>query len=332
MERNERETSLEDMQKLITKVTKERQITNLVFIGCGASYSELYAAYYYVKQNAIDFKTELIQANEFNYAAPAYFGEHTVAVVASLGGTTKESIAAVANAKKKGAYVLALTYQPDSALTKEADYVLQHKFFESYATKASKQKVLLTFAVELLHKVEKTANYDQMIQGLSVIDSIANKAADGADEDAEAFAQAYKNEDHIFTLASGANQGVAYSTGNFIFMEMQWIKGTVLDTAELFHGPFELALKDVPYLVFMSDGRTRHLDSRALEFLQRFDTKYTVIDAKDYWLDSQIDSSVVEYFDPMVLTAVMRKFAEHLGDARNHPLSKRRYMWKLENY
>ncbi|WP_288531453.1 SIS domain-containing protein [uncultured Secundilactobacillus sp.] len=328
----EKETSLKEIKQLVSEITGKRDVSNLVFIGCGASYSELFAAYYYVKQNALGFKTDLIQANEFNYAAPAYVGEHSVAVVASLGGTTKESIEAVSNAKKSGAYVLALTYKPDSALSTKADFTLQHKFFESYATKASKQKVLLTFAVELLHSIEKTENYDQMVHGLSVIDEIANKAADGADEDAEKFAMAYRNEDHIFTLASGANEGVAYSTGNFIFMEMQWIKGTVLDSAELFHGPFELAVKDAPYLLFMSDGKTRHLDSRALEFLQRFDTKYTVIDAKDYWLDSQIDGAVVDYFDPMVLTAVMRKFAERLGDARNHPLSKRRYMWKLENY
>lgn len=328
----EQETSLDEIKNVVKSITEKRDVRNLVFIGCGASYSELFAAYYYVKQNALTFKTDLIQANEFNYAAPSYFGEHSVAVVASLGGTTKESIEAVSTAKKQGAFVLALTYKPDSALTKNADFILQHKFFESYATKASKQKVLLTFAVELLHQIENTKNYSEMIQGLSVIDEIANQAADGADDDAEKFAQSYKDASHIFTLASGANQGVAYSTGNFIFMEMQWIKGTVLDSAELFHGPFELAVKDAPFLLFMSDGRTRHLDSRALEFLQRFDTKYTVIDAKDYWLDSQIDGSVVDYFDPMVLTAVMRKFAEHLGNARNHPRSKRRYMWKLENY
>lgn len=328
----EKETSLDEIKTMISEITAQRTVKNLVFIGCGASYSELFAAYYYVQQNAIDFKTDLIQANEFNYAKPAYFGENSVAVVASLGGTTTESIEAVSNAKKWGASVLALTFKPDSALTKEADYVLQHKFFESYATKASKQKTLLTFAVELLHTVEQTENYDKMIQGLSVVDEIANDAADSADADAEKFAEKYKDTDRIYTLASGPNQGVAYSTGNFIFMEMQWINGIVMDSAEFFHGPFELATKDAPYLLFMGDGRTRHLDARALEFLQRFETNYTVIDAKDYWLDSKIDGSVVDYFDPMVLTAVMRKFAERLGDARNHPLSKRRYMWKLENY
>ncbi|WP_137598054.1 SIS domain-containing protein [Paucilactobacillus kaifaensis] len=328
----EKETTQSELKKIANQIAKNNSVKSLVFIGCGASLSELYAAYYYVNQNAINLKTELIQANEFNFAKPSYFGENSVAVVASLGGTTKESIEAVANAKKWGATVLALTFKPESDLTKQADYTLQHKFFENYATKASKQKVLLGFSVEILHFVEKTKNYELMLQGLSVVDDFANDAASNADNDAEEFAEKYKDEKSIFTLSSGPNRGVSYSTGNFIFMEMQWITGTVLDSAELFHGPFELAVKDAPYVLFMADGKTRHLDARALEFLQRFETKYTVIDAKDYWLDSKIDREVVDYFNPMVLTAVMRKFAERLGEKRNHPLSKRRYMWKLENY
>ena len=328
----EKETTRQEVQELVKKIVDTKDVKSLVFMGCGASYSELFGAYYYALQNSKELGSYLLEANEFNYDVPNYFGENTVAVIASLSGTTKETLKAVHNAKEKGATVLALTFAPDSPLTKESDYVLQHKFFESYATKSSKQKVALTFAVELLHALGESNNYNEMVQGLSVVDEVANDAAASVDNDAQKFAERHKDEDKVFTLSSGSNRGVGYSTANFIFMEMQWITGVNLDSAELFHGPFELAVEEAPFLLFMSDGRTRHLDSRALEFLQRFGTKYTVIDAKDYWLDSKMDASVVDYFDPLVLTSVMRKFAEYLGKARKHPLSKRRYMWKLENY
>ena len=99
---------------------------------------------------------------------------------------------------------------------------------------------------------------------------------------------------------------------------------------EFFHGPFEIVEKDVPFLLLMNEGKTRPMDSRALDFLQRFGAKTTVIDAKDFSLGSKISSEVVDYFNPMLISAILRVYAENLAIARNHPLSQRRYMWKLQ--
>ena len=43
-----------------------------------------------------------------------------------------------------------------------------------------------------------------------------------------------------------------------------------------------------------------------------------------------VDSSVITYFNPMMHTAVFRVYAEELSYVRQHPLTLRRYMWKLE--
>ena len=72
------------------------------------------------------------------------------------------------------------------------------------------------------------------------------------------------------------------------------------------------------------------MDARALTFLQRFDAKVTTVDAKDFGLSSAIKSTVVEYFNPILLSGVLRMYAEQLSIERNHPLTMRRYMWKLE--
>ena len=103
-----------------------------------------------------------------------------------------------------------------------------------------------------------------------------------------------------------------------------------MSSGEYFHGPFEITDKDVPFVLFMNDGKTRKADARALTFLNRFDAKVAVVDAKDYGLSSEIAGSVVTYFNPMLHTAVFRTYAEALSEERNHPLTVRRYMWKLE--
>ena len=44
----------------------------------------------------------------------------------------------------------------------------------------------------------------------------------------------------------------------------------------------------------------------------------------------EISGDVATYFNPLLHTAVFRVYAEELSYARQHPLSVRRYMWKLE--
>ena len=139
-----------------------------------------------------------------------------------------------------------------------------------------------------------------------------------------------KNESIIYVMSSGATERVAYSTSICLLLEMQWVNSGFCNDGEFFHGPFEIVDKDVPYLLLMNDGRTRAMDSRALDFLNRFDAKTTVIDAKDFGLSNYVPASVAEYFSPMLITGVVRVYFEQLAIARNHPLSQRRYMWKLE--
>ena len=89
--------------------------------------------------------------------------------------------------------------------------------------------------------------------------------------------------------------------------------------------------KNESIIYVMSSGATERVAySRALDFLNRFDAKTTVIDAKDFGLSNYVPASVAEYFSPMLITGVVRVYFEQLAIARNHPLSQRRYMWKLE--
>ena len=113
-------------------------------------------------------------------------------------------------------------------------------------------------------------------------------------------------------------------------MEMQWIPASTFNDGDFFHGPFEMVDKGVPYLLFMNDGRTRQMDARAMTFIQRFDGLLTVIDAKDYGLASIADPEVIDYFNPVIVSSVARVYAEKIAEKRNHPLTKRRYMWKLQ--
>ena len=316
----------------VVRQIKEKQpdIKSVFFVGCGASKADLYPAKYFLEGNAKQLRTSLYTANEFNYATPVSVDETSIVITCSLGGTTPETVTATAKAKELGAHVIAVTHVEDSALTNDADYVVYHGWEANYAAKMEKMTMVLRLAAEILYQFEGYEHYNKMEDGFEKIYDLIESSVATVLPQAKAFADAYKDESVIYAMSSGATHEVAYAFSICLLMEMQWINSGTFHDGEFFHGPFEIVDKGVPFLLLMNDGRTRAMDSRALEFLNRFEAKTTVVDAKDFGLGSVIAKEVVDYFNPMLISGVIRVYAEQLAIARNHPLTKRRYMWKLE--
>lgn len=168
-----------------------------------------------------------------------------------------------------------------------------------------------------------------MITGLTNVFELCENAAQSAKGLAKQFAQDFKDDKMIYFMASGASEKMAYSHAAFLFTEMQWIDAAAYNTGEYFHGPFEVSTEGKPYVFFMSDGATRPMDARALTFLKRMGAKVALIDSKDYGLADAVPASVVTYFNPLLHLAVMREYGNQIAEARQHPLTMRRYMWKL---
>ncbi len=321
---------LGNVKSIVADIVAKHNIENVAFVGCGASKAELYPGKYFLENCSKKLRVAHYTANEFNYDTPDWLGDTSVIITASLGGATPETVEANAVAKATGATVISVTHAACSPLTKDADYSIVHGFEANYAAKLEKMGYVLALAVELVQQTEGCEKYDQMISGLTNIFDAAESAAQSARKSARAFAEAYKDAPVVYVTSSGASAEVAYSTSICLMMEMQWVNSGSFHSGEFFHGPFEIVDKNVPFILLMNDGKTRPVDSRALTFLQRFDALYTVIDARDYGLGNAVDSSVITYFNPLMHTAVFRVYAEELARVREHPLTLRRYMWKLE--
>lgn len=315
---------------IVADIVAKHNVENVAFVGCGASKAELYPAKYFLANCSKKLRVAHYTANEFNYDTPDWLGDTTVVITASLGGSTPETVKANSVAKAAGATVVSVTHAAGSALTKEADYTIVHGFEANYAAKLEKMGYVLALAVEILQQVEGFDKYDKMIEGLTNVFEAAENAANSARKSAKEFAEKYKDAPVVYVMSSGASMEVAYSTSICLMMEMQWVNSGSFHSGEFFHGPFEIVDKDVPFILLMNDGKTRPVDARALTFLHRFDALTTVVDAKDYGLGNAVDSSVITYFNPLMHTAVFRVYAEELSYVRQHPLTLRRYMWKLE--
>ncbi len=322
---------MKELKKIITSIKeKQKNIKSVYLVGCGASKADLYPAKYFLDGKAKNIRACLYTSNEFNYATPTSIDDTCIVITCSLSGETPETAKATTVAKEHGAHTIAVTHGPNSAITKDADYTVEFNWGSEPATKLDKMTKVLMLAVEVLDQYEGYNDYESMVQGIEKLPNLINSAANSVRKDAKIFAERYKDVPVIYVMSSGATHEVAYSFSICLMMEMQWINSGSFHDGEFFHGPFEIVDKDVPFLLLMNDGRTRPMDSRALDFLQRFDAQTTVVDAKDHGLATIASKEIIDYLNPMLITGIIRVYAEELSYIRSHPLTKRRYMWKLE--
>lgn len=321
-----------EIKEIVADIVKAKAetggIKQVYYVACGGSYGAFYPVKTFLETEAKQIKVGLYNSNEFVHNVPAAFGENAVLVVASHKGNTPETVKAAEVGKKAGVPVIGLTYMPESPIVEFCDYIVSYSFGDDKDIAQEKTIQALLTGVELLHQTEGYANYDKFLDGVAKIDLIVKNACKHVNRRALAFAEKYKNDNIIYTMASGAGYGAAYMESICIYMEMQWINSSTIHSGEFFHGPFEITDAEIPFVLQLSEGKTRALDERALAFLAKYGKRIEVLDAKELGL-SVIDTSVVDYFNHSLYNNVYNIYNHALADARQHPLTTRRYMWKV---
>lgn len=324
-----------DIKSIISEITAKKDITNISFAGCGGSLVCFHAPNYYVQHESKKLSTSYTSANEFVHDTPACVGPNSIVVVASRRGNTAETVEAAKVARSLGATVIALVLRHDdeagkTPLEEAADYTVLFWDGPGVSFHEDKGAYALKIAYELVNALEhNTAKYEAMTAGMDKMDAILSAAKEAIVPEAVKFSIGYKDDKVIYTMGSGTAWGAAHQEAICIFMEMQWINSSVIHTGEFFHGPFEITDPDTAYLLLKSTGKTRPVDDRAIRFLNMHNRHLTVIDGMDYGMGQL--GEVSEYFDASFNTAMLGVFNKLLADMREHPLSKRKYMWKY-NY
>lgn len=319
---------MQKAKEIVSSILEKRSVKNIYFVGCGGSLVGFWAAKYFLSCEAKQLRIGYINANEFVHATPTDVGTETVVILASQRGDTPETVAACKLANEIGAATIGLTFKVPSPLSEAAQYVILYEFGEDSIIGNQKASYAVKLAVEFLNQIEGYADYDMMVTGLDKLHNIVCKARTEIVPYAIKYAWEFKDDPVIYTMGSGASWGSAHQESICIFMEMQWIHSSAIHSGDYFHGPFEITEKNTAFLMMKSTGRTRYLDDRALKFLGQFNDHCMIIDGADYGMNEL--GKVSEYLDPLFHNNVVRVFNNLLADARNHPLSVRRYMWKFK--
>ena len=300
------------------------------FVGCGGSWAASHTAFDFVShENTSMLVVGHINSNEFVHAVPKSVGPNTLVIVTSMKATP-ESVEALRTAKEKGAYTIAVTGGPETLMAKTADRFVVYTHSEHYTCAFHSVGVNLRIGVELLAQYEGYPYYSQM---LAAIDSTDERLAQLRKQYATKgirFAVDHRDKKIFHVFSSGSMYGVGYSEAYCHFAEMQQLNAIPFNSAEFFHGPFEVTVPDQPSVLFINLGRTRDLDLRAKRFLKEFCDYLTILDAADFGLDD-ICAEIQEYVAPLLMGPTFRyAYVERLAEERQHPMTMRRYMWKFD--
>ena len=293
-------SQINEIKGLIHQLIADRTIRSIYFVGCGASRSDLYPACYLLSAKARYLRSSLHTANEFVLATMDAVDETAVVITCSLSGTTPETVKATSVAKARGAVTIALTNDPASPMTKDADAIVTFEWKGAYSVKEDKTIKALLLAAELLDQTEGYRDLLLMYQAVGQILPLIDEVTSDLSEPAGKFAKDCRDMSLLYVTSSGSMQELAWSFAACLMMEMQWIPASTYNVGDFFHGPFEMVDQGVPYLLLMNDGPTRPMDERAKAFLLRFKAKLTVVDARDHHLDKAVPAEVKDFFNPIV--------------------------------
>ncbi|MFB0840893.1 SIS domain-containing protein [Paenibacillus oleatilyticus] len=316
----------------IFEAYKQRTIKRVFFVACGGSSALMYPSKYFLDRESRHITSEVFSSNEFIHRNPQSLDEHSLVILCSHKGKTPETTEAAKFAKSKGALTVSLMYVEHAPLADESDFIVNYSWISAGHMEPHPEimnyAILYKLSMGLLYIKEGNRKYEKLLSSLDNLGGVFEKVMKQHEEQVKAYAEQYKDEKIIYTMASGANYGMAYSFAICILMEMQWIHSHAIHAGEFFHGPFEILDKDVPFILLLGLDETRPLEERALAFLEQYGEKRIVIDAKTFDLTG-IDEEVKGYLAPLVINFVLRMFALALSKARNHPLETRRYMFKV---
>ena len=318
---------LAEVQRVL-EVLKNREIDRVFFAACGGSSSLMYASKYVLDRESKTIDSDLYSSNEFVHRNPRKLNEKSLVILCSHFGKTPETVEAARFAREKGALTVSLTFAPEGPLAQVSEHVIVYEDGKSTNYINEAPAVMLELVFGLLSIKEGNEKFQDVVSSLENLRPILEKEKQKSLVKAKEFAESYKDEKVIYTMGSGANYGIAYWFAICLLMEMQWIHSHAIHAGEYFHGPFEILDKDVPVIQLLGLDETRPLEERSLAFTQKYGERLIVLDAKEFDLTG-VAESVNGYIAPLVLQAVLRQYAEELAQARNHPLSTRRYMWKV---
>ena len=228
-----------------------RDIGRIFIVACGSSYHVGMVGKYNLER-MLRRSVEVCLASEFRYSDPI-IGPGDLAIVISQSGETLDSMAALREAKKRGARILSIVNVVGSSIARESDDVLYTWAGPEIAvatTKAySTQMVVLNLLGLYFGDIMGTIDletYTAMVQGIQALPHQMEEILSDTGH-IQAAARELAGHDQVFFI--GRNLDYALSLeGSLKLKEISYIHSEAYASGELKHGTISLIEEGTPVI------------------------------------------------------------------------------------
>ena len=231
------------LQDLTMTPEEIRNIGRIIIIACGSSYHVGMVGKYNLER-MLRRSVEVVLASEFRYSDPiVQRGDLVIAI--SQSGETLDTMAALREAKKRGARILSIVNVVGSSIARESDDVLYTwagpeiavATTKAYSTQMAVLNMLGLYFGEILGTVDRQT-YNEMARDMQRIPEYIEKILESAEDIHDIARKICKSEDVFFI---GRHLDYALSLeGSLKLKEISYIHSEAYASGELKHGTISL--------------------------------------------------------------------------------------------
>ncbi len=319
------------------KITTDIDVKNLeriIITACGTSWHSALIGKHYLETLA-GVSVEVDYASEFRYREPI-IKKNDLMVAISQSGETADTLAALREAKARGADTLAIINVIGSTISREVDsgiYLYAGPEIGVASTKAFSSQVVALLILALYIRQEKGLVLD--LELLKEINNLPNKVAEvlKIKTEVKKIAQKFKNSKNFLYLGRQLNFPVALE-GALKLKEISYIHAEGYPAAEIKHGPIALIDERMP-VVFVApkDGLSDKIISNMQEVKARKGRIIVVTDSVSAEIKKVSDYVIVvpkvkPELSPVINTIPLQLLAYYIADMKGLSVDKPRNLAK----
>jgi glucosamine--fructose-6-phosphate aminotransferase (isomerizing) len=229
------------------------RVNRIILTGCGTAWhAGLIGEYMLEEMTRVPVEVEY--ASEFRYRSPVV-DNNTVLFAISQSGETSDTLAALREAKRRGATTLGVCNVVGSTLARETDggvYIHAGPEIGVASTKAFTSQIIVLSLISLLMGRMRTISVDKGRRIIEAIEKIPDQVSQilDLDEKIKDIAKDFYEKKNFLFLGRGYNFPVALE-GALKLKEISYIHAEGYPAAEMKHGPIALIDEDMP-VVFIA--------------------------------------------------------------------------------
>ena len=313
-----------------------KECRHMVMVACGTSYyAGCVGMYIFEKLTDIDVEVEL--ASEFRYRK-MNFPPNTFIIALSQSGETADTLAAIREAKRKGANLLGIVNVVGSSIARETDAGIYNHAGPEIGVASTKifisQLTILTLLALLLGRHQNLSLTDgvEALKALSALPDQVKKILSN-DNRIQAIAQKYYRCNNWLFLGRKYGYPIAME-GALKLKEISYIHAEGYAAGEMKHGPIALINPEMPTVAIVpNDAMYEKMISNIQEIKSRKGPVIAIASEGDDKIREMADEVIeiphtLDYLNPILCAVPCQLLAYHCARFLNRDIDKPRNLAK----